>query len=42
MVSCDDVEVKLSTKNPDLNLFNPFESETKSDVVFVSSKESVV
>ena len=35
-------DVKLSTKNPDLNLFNPFASGTKRFAVLVSSNESEV
>ena len=37
LVSCGNNDVKLSTKNPDLNLFNPFSSETNKFDVSVSS-----
>ena len=33
---------KLSTKNPDLNLFNPLESWIKRFEVFVSNRERLV
>ena len=36
------VDVKLSTKNPDLNLFNPEESATNKFAVFVSNKDNEV
>ena len=41
-VSCGNKDVKLSTKNPDLNLFNPFSSDTNKFDVSVSNKDRVV
>ena len=42
LFSWESIVVKLSTKNPDLNLFNPLESETKRFAVFVSRRDSDV
>ena len=40
-LNCVVADVKLSTKNPDLNLFNPFASGINKFSVFVSRRESV-